>query len=227
MRILVIEDETKITDYLCKGLTESGFVVDVANSGVDGAHLALTFDYDLIVLDINLPGMDGWQVMRELRRHKNTPVLILSARDKVADRVTGLELGADDYLVKPFSFSELLARIRALLRRGTQREPDILRIADLELDVRTRHVTRGGNKIHLTAKEFALLLLLLRHRGEVLSRTMIAEQVWDMNFDSNTNVVDVAIGRLRGKVDIPGAQRLIHTIRGVGYVLDQDEQGSR
>jgi two-component system copper resistance phosphate regulon response regulator CusR len=226
MRILVVEDESGIADYLHKGLTENGFVVDVANSGVDGAHLALTGDYDLIVLDIMLPGMDGWQVIRELRQKKNTPVLILSARGNVADRVTGLGLGADDYLVKPFSFSELLARIRALLRRGAQREPDILQIADLELDVRTRHVTRKGKQIHLTSKEFALLLLLLRRRGEVLSRTMIAEQVWDMNFDSNTNVVDVAIGRLRSKVDEPYAQKLIHTIRGVGYVLELREQAS-
>jgi two-component system, OmpR family, copper resistance phosphate regulon response regulator CusR len=221
MRLLVVEDEPKTAQYLQKGLTESGFVVDVASNGPDGLHLALTADYELIVLDVMLPGMDGWQVIRELRNHKSTPVLFLSARGKVEDRVTGLELGGDDYLAKPFAFSELVARIRSLLRRGVEREPDILRIADLEVDVRARRVTRNGSPVHLTAKEFALLHLLLHRRSEVLSRTLIAEQVWDMNFDSDTNVVEVAVRRLRGKIDDPYPRKLIHTIRGVGYVLEE------
>jgi two-component system, OmpR family, copper resistance phosphate regulon response regulator CusR len=221
MRILVIEDELKTAQYLQKGLSENGFVVDIALNGLDGLHLALSGQYDLIVLDVMLPGMDGRQVIRELRRQKPTPVLFLSARGHVDDRVAGLELGGDDYLVKPFAFSELLARIRTLLRRGPEREPDLLRVADLELDVRTRRVTRGGAPIHLTAKEFALLHLLMRRRGEVLSRTVIADQVWDMNFDSDTNVVEVAVRRLRSKIDDPHPRKLIHTIRGVGYVLEE------
>lgn len=220
MRLLVIEDEPKTAQYLHKGLTESGFIVDVAATGVDGIHLALTGNYDLIVLDVMLPGVDGWQVMRELRQQKSTPVIFLTARGKVEDRVKGLELGADDYLVKPFAFSELLARVRTLLRRGSEREPDVLRLADLEVDVRARRVTRGGKAIQLTAKEFALLHLLLKRPGEVLPRTLIAEQVWDMNFDSDTNVVEVAVRRLRSKVDEPYEQKLIHTIRGVGYVME-------
>ena len=221
MRLLVVEDEPKTAQYLQKGLTENGFVVDIATNGVDGLHLAISSSYDLILLDVMLPGMDGRQVIRELRREKATPVLFLSARGKVEDRVAGLELGGDDYLVKPFAFSELLARIRSLLRRGSEREPDVLRVADLELDVRARRVTRGGTTIHLTAKEFALLDLLVRRRGEVLSRTLIAEQVWDMNFDSDTNVVEVAVRRLRSKIDDPFPQKLVHTIRGVGYVLEE------
>ena len=221
MRLLVVEDEPKTAQYLQKGLSESGFVVDIAPNGVDGLHLALSAQYDLIVLDVMLPGIDGWQVIRELRREKVTPVLFLSARGKVQDRVAGLELGGDDYLVKPFAFSELLARIRTLLRRGPEREADLLRVADLELDVRVRRVTRSDAPIHLTAKEFALLHLLLRRRGEVLSRTIIAEQVWDMNFDSDTNVVEVAVRRLRSKIDDPYPAKLIHTIRGVGYVLEE------
>lgn len=225
MHILVVEDQLKTAQYLQKGLTESGFIVDVAASGVDGIHLARTGSYDLIVLDVMLPGMDGWQVLRELRREKNTPVIFLTARGEVEDRVKGLDLGADDYLVKPFAFSELLARIRTLLRRGSEREPDVLRVADLEVDVRTRRVTRGGKPIHLTVKEFALLHLLARRQGEVLSRTLIAEHVWDMNFDSDTNVVEVAVRRLRSKIDEPYAQKLIHTIRGVGYVMEARAQG--
>ena len=221
MRLLVVEDEPTTAQYLEKGLVENGFVVDIAENGVDGLHLALNVDYDVIVLDVMLPGMYGWDVIRELRKHKTTPVLFLSARGKVEDRVTGLELGGDDYLLKPFAFSELLARVRTLLRRGAEREPDTLRIADLDVDVRARRVTRGGTPIHLTAKEFALLYLLLRRRGEVLSRTVIAEQVWDMNFDSDTNVVEVAVRRLRSKVDDPYPRKLIHTIRGVGYVLEE------
>jgi len=223
MRTLIVDDDRDTADYLRKGLGEHGFISDVAYTGVDGMHLALTGEYDLIVLDVMLPGMDGWQVIREVRRQKNTPVIFLSARDGVEDRVKGLELGADDYLIKPFAFSELLARMRTLLRRAPEREPDVLRAADLELDVHARHVTRAGVPIHLTAKEFALLHLLLGRRGEVLSHTLITEQIWDMNFDSNTNVVEALIRRLRGKIDDPHARKLIHTIRGVGYVLD--EQG--
>jgi len=221
MRILVVEDEAKTREYLRKGLSENGFIVDVAADGLDGQHLAVTGDYELIILDVMLPGRDGWQMLGELRRTKDTPVLFLTARDKVDDRVKGLNLGADDYLVKPFAFSELLARIRTLLRRGKGHAPEILQIADLEVDLLQRKVWRGSRRIDLTAKEFALLSLLLRRRGEPLSRTLIAEQVWDWNFDSDTNVVDVAIKRLRAKVDDPFEKKLIHTIRGVGYVMEE------
>ena len=225
MRILIVEDEARTADYVRKGLAENGFIADVANTGADGLHLALTGSYELIILDVRLPGVDGWQVIRELRRQKKTPVIFLSARGNVEDRVKGLELGADDYLVKPFAFSELLARVRTLLRRGAEREPDVLRVADLEVDVRTRRVMRSGKPIQLTTKEFALLHLFLRRAGEVLSRTLIAEQVWDMNFDSDTNVVEVAVRRLRRKVDDPYEQKLIHTIRGVGYVMEVRAEG--
>ena len=221
MRILVVEDETKTAAYLGKGLTESGFVVDIAHNGPDGEHLALSEDYDLILLDVMLPGSDGWTILQSLRRTKQTPVLFLTAKGTVDDRVKGLELGADDYLVKPFAFSELLARVRSILRRGTARQPDILRVADLEVDLPRHRVSRGSERIDLTAKEFNLLLLLMRRAGEVLSRTLIAEQVWDMNFDSDTNVVDVAIRRLRAKVDDPYSRKLIHNVRGVGYVLEE------
>lgn len=221
MRMLIVEDDRNTADYLQKGLAEHGFISDVAHTGVDGLHLALTGDYDLVVLDVMLPEMGGRQVIRELRRRKNTPVIFLSARGRVEDRVTGLELGADDYLVKPFAFSELLARIRTLLRRAPEREPDVLRVSDLEVDARTRRVTRAGMPLRLTPKEFALLHLLLARRGEVLSHTVIAEQVWDINFDSDTHVVEVAIRRLRAKVDDPQARKLIHTVRGVGYVLEE------
>lgn len=223
VRTLIIEDDRNTADYLQKGLSENGFVSDVAHNGIDGLHLALTGEYDVVVLDMMLPGMDGREVIRELRRRKNTPVIVLSARGKVEDRVTGLELGADDYLVKPFVFSELLARIRTLLRRAPEREPDVLRVVDLEVDVRTRRVTRAGTPLRLTPKEFALLHLLLKRRGEVLSHTVIAEQVWDINFDSDTHVVEVAIRRLRSKVDDGHARKLIHTVRGVGYVLEERE----
>ncbi|OGI47595.1 MAG: DNA-binding response regulator [Candidatus Muproteobacteria bacterium RBG_16_65_34] len=224
MRVLIVEDQIKTGNYLRQGLTENGFVVDVARNGLDGGHLALTGEYAVIVLDVMLPGADGWQVLRELRRQgKQTPVLFLTARDKVEDRVKGLELGADDYLVKPFAFSELLARVRALIRRGSTHEPETLRVADLEVDLLRRRAARGGRRIDLTAKEFALLVLLMCRRGEVLSRTLIAEQVWDMNFDSDTNVVEVAVRRLRAKIDDPFERRLIHTIRGMGYVLEARE----
>jgi two-component system copper resistance phosphate regulon response regulator CusR len=223
MKVLIVEDETKAGDYLRKGLTENGFVVDLASNGVDGLHLALTEDYAVIVLDVMLPGMDGWSVLRELRKAKDTPVIFLTARDEVEDRVKGLELGADDYLVKPFAFSELLARLRTLLRRGRNVQAEVLTIADLELDPVRRRVARGATRIDLTAKEFALLHLLMRRQGEVLSRTFIAEQVWDMNFDSDTNVVEVAIRRLRAKMDDPFDKKLLHTVRGMGYVLEVRE----
>ena len=220
MRILVVEDDPKTGEYLKRGLTENGFVVDVVRDGIDGKFYATTGDYQLVILDVGLPKMDGWKVVADIRRQKDTPVLFLTARDKVEDRVKGLELGADDYLVKPFAFSELLARIRTVLRRGKAVEPDVVRVADLELDLPRHRAFRAGRRIDLTAKEFTLLALFMRRAGEVLSRTFIAEQVWDMNFDSDTNVVEVAVKRLRTKVDDPFEQKLIHTIRGVGYVLD-------
>ena len=220
MRVLIVEDEPKTGDYLAQGLGENGFAADIARNGVDGLHLATTGDYDVIVLDVMLPGMDGFQFLQALRKNRDTPVIFLTARDKVEDKVRGLELGADDYLVKPFAFSELLARVRALLKRGKTREPDNLIIADLDLDTVRRRVSRAGRRIDLTAKEFMLLALLLRRHGEVLSRTVIAEQVWDINFDSDTNVVEVAVRRLRAKVDDPFEHKLIHTVRGVGYVLE-------
>lgn len=221
MKALIVEDEIKTGDYLRKGLSENGFIVDLANNGEDGLHLALTGEYDIIVLDVMLPGKDGWSLLQELRCSKQTPVIFLTARDKVEDRVKGLELGADDYLVKPFAFSELLARIRTLLRRGKIQQPEILHIADLELDPIRRRAIRGQARIDLTAKEFTLLHLFLRRQGEVLSRTFIAEQVWDMNFDSDTNVVEVAMRRLRAKIDDSFDKKLIHTIRGMGYVLEE------
>ena len=222
LKLLVIEDEVKAAAYLRKGLTEQGCVVDVARTGDDGLHQALHADFDLIILDVLLPHLDGWQVISKLREAgKLTPILFLTARDAVADRVKGLELGADDYLVKPFAFSELLARVRSILRRGAARQPDQLRIADLEMDLLRHKASRSGRRLDLTPKEFALLSLLVRRTGEVLSRTLIAEQVWDMNFDSNTNVVDVHVRRLRMKVDDSLKHKLIHTMRGVGYVLEE------
>ncbi|NDP60598.1 MAG: heavy metal response regulator transcription factor [Oxalobacteraceae bacterium] len=221
MRILIVEDEPKTGDYLRKGLQENGYVVDLARDGTTGLHLAVQEDYDLIVLDVMLPGIDGWEVLKKLRETKATAVLFLTSRDDVNDRVKGLELGADDYLIKPFAFVELLARIRTVLRRNPQREADTMNVADLEIDVLKRRVIRDGQRIDLTAKEFALLHLLVRRQGEVLSRSLIASQVWDMNFDSDTNVVDVAIRRLRAKVDDPFPNKLVHTIRGMGYLFEE------
>lgn len=221
MHILIVEDDKKASAYLRKGLSENGFTVDVADQGEDGLYLARTGHYDLIILDVMLPERDGWSLIAELRRSgKQTPVLFLTARDSVQDRVKGLELGADDYLVKPFAFSELLARVRSILRRGSARQHEILRVADLEIDLLRHKAIRGGKRLDLTPKEFSLLSLLARRMGEVLSRTLIAEQVWDMNFDSDTNVVDVAVRRLRRKVDDPFTKKLIRTLRGVGYVLE-------
>jgi two-component system copper resistance phosphate regulon response regulator CusR len=222
MRILIVEDEAKTAAYLQKGLTENGFVVDTVGRGDDGLHLARTQEYDLVVLDVMLPERDGWSVLTALRQAgKQTPVLFLTARDTVPDRVKGLELGADDYLVKPFAFSELLARVRTILRRSPGRQPEALQIADLSLDLIRHRATRAGQRLDLTPKEFALLSLLARRQGEVLSRTLIAEQVWDMHFDSDTNVVDVAVRRLRRKADDAFPRKLIHTVRGLGYVLEE------
>lgn len=222
MKILVIEDEQKTAAYLRKGLTENGFTVDIAREGEDGLYAARTGGYELIILDVMLPERDGWSVLTDLRRAgKHTPVLFLTARDAVRDRVKGLELGADDYLVKPFAFSELLARLRSILRRKGPSTPDVLRIDDLEIDLLRHRATRGGKRLDLTPKQFTLLSLLARRSGEVLSRTLIADQVWDMNFDSDSNVVDVHVRRLRAKVDDPFARKLIHTVRGVGYVLEE------
>jgi two-component system copper resistance phosphate regulon response regulator CusR len=224
VKILIVEDEPKTGSYLKQGLTEAGFVADLVRDGLDGVHAALTQDHDLVVLDVMLPGLDGWQVLRRIREAgRQTPVLMLTALGQVEDRVHGLEAGADDYLVKPFAFSELLARVRSLLRRGKTSEPTLLRAADLELDLLRRRVTRAGRRIDLTAKEFALLELLLRRCGEVLPRSVIASQVWDMNFDSDTNVIEVALRRLRGKIDDDFEPKLIRTVRGMGYVLEAPE----
>ena len=220
VRILVIEDEEKTASFVARGLRESGFVVDVASDGERGLHLAQGGRHDLVILDVMLPKRDGWSIVSELRRAKVLmPVLFLTARDSVPDRVKGFELGADDYLVKPFAFSELMARMRSLLRRPTERQEDVLQISNLQIDTRRQKASRGKVALHLTRKEFLVLTLLARTAGEVLSRTEIVEQVWDMNFDTGTNVVEVIIRRLRGKVDDPFKKKLIHTIRGVGYVL--------
>ncbi|WP_431259550.1 heavy metal response regulator transcription factor [Roseateles chitinivorans] len=231
MRVLVVEDEPKLAGYLRKGLTENGYVVDVAADGIDGRHLALNGEYDLIVLDVMLPGIDGFSVLKAIKAEKDVAVLMLTARDGVEDRVHGLQEGADDYLVKPFAFSELLARLTALRRRGVRSgsgagagsggaSETMLTLGDLQLDLARRKAFRGGQSIALTNKEFQLLALLMRRRGEVLSRTVLAEQVWDMNFDSDTNVVDVAVRRLRAKVDDPFETKMLRTVRGMGYVLE-------
>ncbi len=222
MTLLVIEDDSKTGDYLRKGLLESGYTVDLARNGIDGLHLIQTQQYDLVILDVMLPGKDGWQVMSQLRSECDVPVIFLTARDQVSDRIRGLQLGADDYLVKPFSFTELLLRVRTLLRRGVVRDSEVFQLADLRLDPLRHKVTRQGVNIILTNKEFMLLHLLLRRQGEALSRSDIASQVWDMNFDSDTNVVDVAIKRLRAKVDAPFERKLIHTVRGVGYMFSEE-----
>ncbi len=225
MKLLIVEDEVKTANFLNKGLNEAGFLVSVAADGEEGLRLIETGVFDLIVLDIMLPGMDGWDILTRLRgAGLQTPVLILTARDEVQDRVRGLELGADDYLVKPFAFSELLARVRTILRRPPVRESNTLRVADLELDLAGHKATRAGQRLDLTAREFTLLSLLVRRAGEVLTRTLIAESVWAINFDGDTNVVDVNVRRLRGKVDDPFPRKLLRTVRGVGYVLENPER---
>ncbi|MCP1455228.1 MULTISPECIES: heavy metal response regulator transcription factor [Pseudomonas] len=223
MKLLIVEDQTKTGQYLRQGLGEAGFNADLVADGITGQQLALSGEYALLILDVMLPGRDGWQILQAVRgAGLETPVLFLTARDAIQDRVHGLELGADDYLVKPFAFSELLARVRSLLRRGssTQQETS-LQLADLRLDLIRRRVERGGRRIDLTAKEFALLEMLLRRQGEVLPKSLIASQVWDMNFDSDTNVIEVAIRRLRIKIDDDFPSKLIHTVRGMGYVLEE------
>lgn len=222
MKILVVEDEKKSAAALEKGLRESGYEVDVADKGDTALQMAVDHDYDLVVLDVMLPGRDGWSVMHDLRKSgKQTPVLFLTARDGVEDRVKGLELGADDYLVKPFAFSELQARVKTILRRTPQRQPEIIKIGDLELDLFKQRAVRAGKKLELTPKEFALLSLLARRIGEPQSRDTIAEEVWDMSFDSDTNVVDVHVRRLRSKLDDPYEKKLVQTVRGVGYVIHE------
>jgi two-component system copper resistance phosphate regulon response regulator CusR len=225
MRILVVEDNARLAGHLKKGLGESGYTVDVAGDGIDGLHLALEGEYDLVLLDVMLPGIDGFSLLDRLRRRKPTPVVMLTAADSVGDRVRGLRAGADDYLVKPFAFSELLARVQAVLRRGAPvagPHADRMVLGDLEVDTIRRRAIRAGHRLELTAQEYTLLLVLLRHRGEVLSRTELTEQVWDMNFDGDSNVVEVAIRRLRSKLDDPFAVKLLRTVRGMGYVLDLD-----
>lgn len=228
MKILVIEDEPKAAAYLRQGLTEAGYVVDVAHNGVDGLYAARTTTYSLIICDIMLPLRDGFSVVSELRRGgHDVPILFVTARDEIDSRVRGLDLGADDYLAKPFVFAELLARVRALLRRTPAHVPSIYRVADLVVDPRARRVERAGHRIDLTPKEFALLQFLLEHIGEVVSRTLIAERVWDMHFDSGTNVIDVQVKRLRSKIDTNGPRSLIHTVRGVGYMLEDRDRERR
>ncbi len=221
MKLLLIEDEKRAAAYLEQGLSEHGYTVELAHTGLDGLHAAATGDHDLVILDVMLPGIDGFAVLSALRTSKQTPVLMLTARGQTDDKVKGFEMGADDYLVKPFQFPELLARIRALLKRGNRApDPEMLRVADLEVDSVKHRAVRAGQRIDLSAKEFALLVLLVRKTGQVLSKTQIASMVWDINFDSETNVVEVAIRRLRVKVDEPFPDKLIHTVRGVGYVLE-------
>ncbi|MGF1755742.1 heavy metal response regulator transcription factor [Vibrio makurazakiensis] len=224
MKILIIEDETKTGEYLVKGLTEAGFICDHALNGVDGLYKATCESFDLIILDVMLPNLNGWQVLKTLRSSDiQTPIIMLTAKDQVVDRVKGLELGADDYLVKPFAFVELLARVRNALKKVTPIESSTtLSISNLSLDLVRRRVTRDGNVISLTAKEFLLLELFMQRRGEVMSRSQIASSVWDINFDSDTNVIDVAVKRLRSKMDNGFEPKLIHTIRGMGYVLDDE-----
>ncbi|RQS76790.1 response regulator [Burkholderia sp. Bp8963] len=225
MKVLIVEDEPKVVEYLKSGLAEEGWVVDTALDGEDGAWKAVEFDYDVVVLDVMLPKLDGFGVLRALRAQKQTPVIMLTARDRVDDRVRGLRGGADDYLTKPFSFLELIERLRALTRRARVQESTLISIGDLRVDLIGRRATRDGTRLDLTAQEFQLLGVLARRSGEVLSKTTIAELVWDVNFDSNANVVETAIKRLRAKLDGPFADKLLHTIRGMGYVLEVRDDG--
>ncbi|WP_342246310.1 heavy metal response regulator transcription factor [Pseudomonas sp. OTU5201] len=225
MKLLIVEDEPKTGQFLRQGVLEAGLAADLVTNGLEGRDLALTGSYDLIILDVMLPGLDGWQVLRSLRQADlQTPVLLLTARDAVEERVHGLELGADDYLIKPFAFAELLARVRTLLRRGAAAPQETsLELADLRMDLLSRKVERSGRRIDLTTKEFSLLEFLLRRQGEVLPKTLIAAQVWDIHFDSETNVIEVAVRRLRAKLDDDFPTKLIHTVRGMGYVLEARE----
>lgn len=223
MKILIVEDERKTIAYLQRGLTEQGYSVDTASNGEDGLHLALTGEYDAIVLDVMMPGLDGVSLLRSLRTSKDTPVIFLTAKDKIDDRLRGLGAGADDYLVKPFSFLELVARIQAITRRGQTRETTRIHVADLHIDLVSRRAIRGARRLNLTAREFSLLAALARRRSQIVSKTAIAELVWDINFDTNTNVVEVAIKRLRSKLEEPGEAKLLHTVRGMGYVLESRE----
>lgn len=226
MKILIVEDETKTIHYLRRGLAEQGYAVDYATDGEDGLHLACTGDYDAIVLDVMLPRLDGISLLAALRAERDTPVIMLTARDTVDDRLRGLGAGADDYLVKPFSFLELLARLQAIVRRGRGQEATQVRIADLHVDLIARRAMRGRRRLNLTAKEFALLALLARRRSQIVSKTIITELVWDINFDTNTNVVEVAIKRLRAKLEAPGEGKLLHTVRGMGYVLEPRDEAA-
>ena len=224
MRILVIEDEAKVASFIRRGLEAEGYSVDVAPDGEAGLTQAFDHEYDLVILDVMLPKRDGLSVLQEMRRHKlHVPILMLTARDTVADKVIGLDRGADDYLTKPFAFEELLARIRVLLRRGSSLSLSTLSVADLELDLVSREVTRAGTRIELTAKEFALLEFFLRHPGRVLSRALIAQHVWGVDFDTFTNVIDVYVNYLRKKIDVGFPTKLIHTVRGVGYAIKEPE----
>lgn len=230
MRLLVVEDNRKLASHLRRGLAESGFVVDLAQDGIDGRHLALEGEYDLMLLDVRLPGIDGFSLLQSVRRHKTTPVIMLTAADSIEERVRGLRAGADDYLVKPFAFTELLARIQAVMRRGNagaQPAPGRMSLGDLELDTTRRRAYRAGARLDLTAQEYALLSVMLSHRGEVLSRAVLTEHVWDMNFDGDSNVVEVAIRRLRSKLDDPYPVKLLHTVRGMGYVLEIERDERR
>lgn len=222
MRVLIIEDNIKTANYLSEALKENYFIPDIARDGQEGLFLATENNYDIMIVDVMLPHLDGWSLVTRIREiNQKIPIIFLTARDKVDDRVKGIEIGADDYLVKPFAFSELLVRMRSLLRRSQPRTDDIVQVADLKLDILKHKATRGNHKLNVTAKEFLLLLFLAKRTGEVLSRTFLAEQVWDINFDSDTNAIDVAIKRLRDKVDGNFSAKLIHTVRGVGYVLEE------
>jgi two-component system copper resistance phosphate regulon response regulator CusR len=227
MYVLIIEDEAKTASHLKRGLAEVNIVTDLSANGLEGLALALRKDYDLIILDVMIPGINGWEVAKRLREAgRKTPILMLTARDAVQDRVIGLQSGADDYLVKPFAFSELVARIQSLLRRGKELQSDIIRVADLEVNFFAHSAMRGGKRLELTPKEFALLCLLIRRSGEVLSRTRIAERIWNLGYDSNMKIVDVKMGNLRAKIDDPFGKKLIHTVRGVGYVLEERDVGA-